>query len=45
MNPFRNLPYPAKSLKPVEEMLSQEPVYLVMVVKLSTALLKMLDPV
>jgi hypothetical protein len=42
MNPFRNLPHPPKSFKPVKKILLQELIYLV-VVKLSAALLKMLD--
>jgi hypothetical protein len=45
MNPFRHLPHPPKSLKPVKEMLLQELMHLVVVVKLSTAFLNMLDPV
>ena len=45
MYPFRDLLYPPKSLNPVKEMLLQELVYLVVIVKLSVAFLKMLDPV
>ena len=45
MNPFRHLPHPPKSLKPVKEMLLQELMHLVVIVKLSTAFLKMLDPI
>jgi hypothetical protein len=45
MNSFRNLPDPSKGLEPMQEMLTQKLVYLVVVTKLSTTLLKMLDPV
>ena len=45
MDPFRDLSHPSEGLKPVKQMLLQEFVYLVIVAKLSTALLKMLDPV
>jgi hypothetical protein len=45
MDPFRNLLHPTKSLKPMKKMLLQELMYFVGVVKLSTALVKMLNPV
>jgi hypothetical protein len=45
MNPFRSLPDPAKGLKPVKEMYLEELMDLVVVIKLSTTLLKMLNPV
>jgi hypothetical protein len=45
MDSFRDFPHPPKRLKPVEKMLLQELMHLVVVVKLSTTLLKMLDPV
>ena len=45
MNPFRNLPHPSKGLKPVKEMLLQELIYLIVVTKLYTALLEMLNPI
>jgi hypothetical protein len=45
MNPFRSLPYPAKGFKPVKEMYLEELMDLVVVVKQSTTLLKMLNPV
>jgi hypothetical protein len=45
MNPFRNLPHPSKSFKPVKEMILQELVYLIVIAELSIALLKMFDPV
>jgi hypothetical protein len=47
MNPFRSLPHPAKSLKPVKEMYLEELMDLVVVAKQSTTttLLKMLNPV
>ena len=45
MNPFGNFLYPTKSLKPMEEMLLQELMYLAIVAKLSTTLMKMLSPV
>jgi hypothetical protein len=43
MNPFRNLPYLSKGLKPVKEMLLQELMYLIVVAKLRSALLEMLN--
>jgi hypothetical protein len=45
MNPFRDLPHPAERLKPVKKMLLQKLMDLVVVAKLSTAFLKMLNPV
>jgi len=45
MNPFGDPPHPAQRLEPVKEILLQELIYLVIVLKLSTALLKMLNPV
>jgi hypothetical protein len=45
MNPFWNFSHPPKGLKPVKEMLLEELVHLVIVARLSTALLEMLDPV
>ena len=45
MNPFGNLPYPPESFKPVEKMLLQELVYMIVIAKLSAAVLKMLDPI
>lgn len=45
MNPFRNLPHPGQSLKPVTKILLQELIHLVFIAKLRTALLKMRDPV
>src|SRR5215470_19037021 len=45
MNPFRDLPYPPKGLKPVKQVLLQEPMHFVVVLKLTAALLNMLDPV
>ena len=45
MNPFRNLPYPSKGLKPVKEMLLQEPMYLIVIAKLRAALLEMPNPI
>lgn len=43
MDPFRNLLHPTKSLEPMKEMLLQELMHLVVVAKLSTALMKMLN--
>ena len=45
MNPFGNLSHPPKSLKPVEEMLPQELMHLIVILKPSTALLDVIDPV
>src|SRR6266480_5524332 len=45
MNSFRDLAHPAEGLKPVKQMLLQEFVYFVIIVKLSTTLLKMVNPV
>jgi hypothetical protein len=45
IDPFRNLLHPAKSLKPMKKMLLQEVMHLVVVAKLSAALVKMLNPV
>jgi hypothetical protein len=43
MNPFRSLPHLAKSLKPVKEMYLEELMDVVVVTKLSTTLLEMLN--
>jgi hypothetical protein len=45
MNPFRDFPHPPKSLKPVKQVLLQEPIHFVVFLKLTAALLNMLDPV
>ena len=45
MDPFRNLLHPTKSLEPMKEMLLQELMHLIVVAKLSAALVKMLNPV
>lgn len=45
MNSFGSLSSQTKGLDPVKKMLLQELMHLLIVVKLSTALLKMLDPV
>ncbi len=45
VNPFRNLSHPSKSFKPVKEMILQELMYLIIIIELSIALLKMFDPV
>jgi len=45
MDPFRNLLHPTKSLEPMKEMLLQELMHLIVVAKLSAALMKMLNPV
>jgi hypothetical protein len=45
MNPFGDPPYPAQRLEPMKKMLLQELGNLVIIVKLSTALLQMLNPV
>ena len=45
MNPFRDFPHPPKSLKPVKQVLPQEPIHFVVILKLVAALLNMLDPV
>jgi hypothetical protein len=45
MNTIGDLPHPPKCLEPVKEMLLQKLVYLVVVAKLSAALLNVLNPV
>jgi hypothetical protein len=43
MNPFQNLSYLSKSFKLVKEMILQELMYLIVIAKLSIALLKMFN--